>query len=172
MDKKEDKLESMDLDLEEISEILELEDVVELGPDYQGQEGAVSQMAPKETEEPLFQLEEERPVIGGLELGVEDTQKEPPIETPSTEFEEAKVEEIPGALRADREFPAPSEELAFEPAMAQKTSLFDQDAFQEMVRESIERAVEKAAREVMLEVAERLIGKAIESLKSALKETS
>ncbi len=172
MDKKEDKLESMDLDLEEISEILELEDVVEVGPDYQGQEGAVSQMAPKETEEPLFQLEEEKPVIGGLELGVEDTQKQFPIETPSKEFEEARVEEMPKELRADGAFPTPSEGLIFEPDMAPKISPFDQDAFQEMVRESIERAVEKAAREVMLEVAERLIGKAIESLKTALKESS
>jgi hypothetical protein len=171
-------LEELELEKEETPYVLELTDLVEVGPGYEIPKEDAS--AKKEVEEvtkltdiePLeedeLSLEQEEIKVSHV-LGKEEA-LEPmgpgEIEIPSSVSDGRQ--EIPEPV-VPEEIPLAS--LSGEAATKVETSL-DMAGLESLISQVVQRAVEKATKEAMVEVAERVIGEAIERLRESMLKHS
>lgn len=179
MSEKKKETEELDLDLGDLEEILELTDVVEVGPKYKREEVQLEAQELRQEKEPALELEEIR--LGEEEVE-EDLEIRPPELGVSPEPEtQMELKEIETPIQEEKEeplfvikedIPLLKEELPVKEELTPETALrpMDQAALEEMIRDTVEKAVTKATKEVMLEVAERVIREAIEDLRKAIKE--
>lgn len=173
-------VEDLELDLEEFEDVLELTDVVEIGEKYRKEEPEIAQQALFETSDAQKEPE--------VDLAIE-TESGPKAEALGKGGEEGfqieltEVQEKAEPAPEIEEFGEPKDKPLFEeaplvtpleaslkPQEAVQAIPIDQKVLEEMIRDTVEKAVEKAVREAMLEVAERLIGEAIEGLRKAIGE--
>lgn len=175
-------LENLDLEKDETPYVLELTDLIEVGPGYEvpkeektlefEREGDTKPTDIEKLEEELSLEQEELKVFE-----VSEEKKSPEQQGPEEEIV------IPVAtIEVPKEVTEPfvKEELKEDVLRTSATSEIstgvqaplDMERLESLISEVVNRAVEKATKEAMLEIAERLIGEAIERLKeSMLKHT-
>jgi len=118
-----------------------------------------------------IQLEEERPSLAGREVAGDSFEKTQMGAEPLVE------KEVPVAVQEEEVEPAAPEEparssLAVEEPSAEQLMGISGERLEQMITKVVEDVVERVAREAMANVAERVIGRAIEALKASLENSS
>jgi len=147
--------------LEGGQEELELEPQTEADEDTTQSLELDLESALKELEHDTEQVEEAEEAVGLAEG--QETEKEFELEGLAQ-----KEPEKPELISTEIEQPEPS--VPEEAPNQEYPVAIDEERLEQIVVETVERAVEKAARQAMAEVAERLISEAIKALKESLEE--